>query len=62
MCRQMIPAKCAIDMTQMILHELTSNEALTLVKPGFYLAYVLSHEISFMLRQQMERVCNVTVV
>ena len=58
----MIPAKCAIDVTQIILHELTSNEALALIKPGFYLAYILSHEISFVLRQQLEKVCNVTVV
>ena len=56
----MIHTKCVIDMTQIILHELTSNKALSLIKPGFYLAYVLSHEISLVLQRKLERMCNVT--
>ena len=53
--------KCDIDITQIILHELTTNQALSMMKPGFYLSYVLSHDISYMIQSVLKRICNITV-
>jgi len=53
---------CEIDVTQLILHELTTNNALSLIKPGFYLAYVLSHDISFVIKDNLKKICNITLV
>ncbi len=52
---------CEIDVTQLILHELTTNKALSIIKPGFYLAYVLSHDISFVLSRKLKK-CNTTKI
>ena len=51
--------KCDIDITQIILHELTTNKAW--IKPGFYLSYVLSHDISYMIHSALKKICNITI-
>lgn len=46
--------KCEIDVTSIIFDELITNEALSLIKPGFHLAYVLSHDISFVIKRNLQ--------
>ena len=52
--------RCDIDLAQLILHELTTNQANDLIKPSFYLKYVLAHETSFVIQKKLKRWCNIT--
>ena len=54
--------QCHIDTVQIILRELTQNKARRLMEPGFYLAYVLAHDISYLFETELKRQCNITLI
>ena len=53
--------QCHTNLVQTILQELIASKALSLIRPGFYLQYVLAHDIAHEIALVLRRHCNISV-
>jgi len=52
---------CYLNLAQIVLHELITNNALTLVRSAYYLKVVLSNEIAYEIARAVKAQCNLTI-
>lgn len=52
---------CYLNLAQIVLHELITNNALTLVRNAYYLKVVLSNEIAYEIARAVKAQCNLTI-